>query len=348
MGLIALITIAYGIVQPLNLPHWVRHSLLGIAFGAGACACMINPIEIGPGILLDSRNLFLGFAGAFLGPLGAGVALAIAGAVRIAIGGNGMLIGLSSMFVAMSIGVLWGVWREREKGLKPEQLAMMGLSLSLTLLIGLSFLKGTARENLSHLVPFFVCINLCGTLFFGALLERERNNARRVRSLLNQAFHDPLTGALNRRGLEVLYGQTMTSRGNSGRGIILMDLDNFKKINDTHGHSAGDETLIAATQAIKDVIRSEDLVARVGGEEFIVLFPNISERDFLMLSERIRMSVKRNHDIDYLNVTVSIGGTFWETENRSLEDAMQKADTLMYRAKKQGRDRMISDLPLAA
>ena len=218
MGMIALITITYGIVQPLNWPRWIRHSLLGAVFGAGACACMMNPIEIGPGLIADSRSLFIVFSGAFLGPIAAAITFAIAGAMRISIGGTGMLIGLSSMFLAMVIGVLWGVWREREKGLTLKQLAAMGLSLSLTFSIGLIVLDGNARATLLSVMPFFIAFNLIGTVFFGALLERERGNARRVRSLLKQSFHDPLTNALNRRGLEDLYDQTMLARTLSRAG----------------------------------------------------------------------------------------------------------------------------------
>ncbi len=347
IGLVALITIAYGIIQSLSWPRWVRHSVLGVAFGAGAWVCMMNPIEIAPGVIADSRNLFVSFAGAFLGPMGAGIAFVMAGAVRLIIGGNGMLIGLSSMILALIIGVFWGFWREKKKGLNIKQLALMGLSLSLTLLFNLIFLQGDAQTDFLRVVPFFAGFNLFGAVFFGALFERERSKARYFRSLLNQSFHDPLTNALNRRGLEDLYDQTMVTRTPGGRGVLLLDLDHFKIINDTHGHAAGDETLKVATQAIKDMIRSTDILARVGGEEFVVLFPQISERDFLRISERIRTSVKQTHDVNYLNVTVSIGGTFWNTGERKLAEAIRMADKLMYAAKNQGRDRFVSDLTLA-
>lgn len=346
IGLISLITIAYGVVQPLSWARWIRHGLLGVVFGIGAWACMMNPIEVGPGVIADSRNLFIGFAGAFLGPMAAGIAFAIAGAVRISIGGNGALIGLSSMFVALVIGVLWGVLREKEKALGYKYLMIMGLTFSIPLLVGVTFLPEDARTNFLEIIPIFVTINLFGTIIFGTLLERERAKSRHIRKLLNQTFKDPLTDALNRRGLEEIYNDIMISHTYKGRGAILLDLDHFKKVNDTYGHAAGDRTIKITTQAIKDVIRSGDILARVGGEEFMVLFPNISEYDFISVSERIRMSIKLARNDDCSSVTASIGGTYWNAGGRRLDDVMQAADKMMYEAKNLGRDRLVSDLTL--
>lgn len=346
IGLIALITIIYGVVQSATWARWIRHVLLGVAFGTGAWACMMNSIEVGPGVIADSRNLFIGFAGAFLGPMAAGIAFSMAGAVRISIGGSGMPLGLSSMFLAMVVGVLWGVWREKEKGLSYKYLMIMGLTFSIPLLVGMIFLNGDARTNFLKFTPLFIAINFFGTILFGKLLDRDRAKSRYLRSLLNQSLKDPLTEALNRRGLEDIYKEIMTSRAYKGRGAILLDLDHFKSINDTYGHAAGDRTIKITTKAIKDVIRAGDILARVGGEEFIVLFPEISESDFISISERIRMSIKLARNGDCSNVTASIGGTYWNTGDRNLDEVMQTADKMMYEAKNQGRDRLVSDLNL--
>lgn len=229
LGLIAMITIAYSIVQRFNWPRWLRHVCLGIVFGAGACNSMLLPVELGPGMIADSRNLFIAFSGGFLGPLGAVISFAIAAAMRVHLGGAGMFIGLTSMFLAMCIGISWSLLQDRNRGRSLEQLALMGLSLSLTFVVGLVALDGDARKNFLTIMPYLTVFNLVGTLIFGGLVERERRNARRVRSLLTASHHDPLTNALNRRGLEDLYSQTMHRTPTNGRGILLIDLDHFKR-----------------------------------------------------------------------------------------------------------------------
>lgn len=341
LGLMALLTIAFSVLHGMSWHRWLRHAALGVCFGIGAVLAMMQPIPIAPGMMMDTRNLFIGFAGAFIGPIGAVFAFAIAAITRISIGGSGLAIGVTSMFTVACVGTLWGLPRLRPPVMTFRHCILMGLSFSVTLLIGLAALRGPALANYLPIIPFILLFNVGGSVIFGMLFERERRSARRERQLQNDAQLDPLTAAYNRRGLDKLYSDVMYLNESFGRGLLLIDLDHFKKINDTCGHAFGDEVLRASTKAIQSSVRAGDVVARIGGEEFVVLLPDLTQDDARRIGERIRSAISKAAGVDGVNITASVGASFWQHGGRSLEAALKAADGSMYEAKRQGRDRMV-------
>lgn len=165
---------------------------------------------------------------------------------------------------------------------------------------------------------------------------------------LSLALTDALTGVYNRRYLEAHLQKTLASARESRKpvGFVYMDIDFFKKVNDTYGHAVGDEILQGFAKRIKDGLRSFDLVARLGGEEFVAVLPDTTEEVAMVIAERLRKSVA---DTPFtcavpegqLAITSSFGALVVEgtdVENMSVADLIKNADDQLYEAKHGGRN----------
>ena len=124
--------------------------------------------------------------------------------------------------------------------------------------------------------------------------------------------------------------------------MLILDLDHFKQVNDTHGHDVGDEVLRTVSNCLKDFTRFHDVVARLGGEEFAVVAPNMDENMLLKLAERIRKAVAslvvQSGNIR-LRVTTSVGLAVWDGKE-SADEFFRRADRMLYEAKRLGRNRV--------
>ncbi|UJW33056.1 GGDEF domain-containing protein [Saccharothrix sp. AJ9571] len=130
-----------------------------------------------------------------------------------------------------------------------------------------------------------------------------------------------------------------TSRRGSTFGLLMIDLDHFKRINDEHGHGAGDVVLKAVAKSISEGVRSGDLVGRFGGEEFVVALPDITARELLAVGERLRRGVA-TLEVPTGHVSISIGAALAPDNGQSVQDLLTTADAAMYAAKHRGRNRV--------
>ncbi|HWP83633.1 MAG TPA: GGDEF domain-containing protein, partial [Terriglobia bacterium] len=160
-----------------------------------------------------------------------------------------------------------------------------------------------------------------------------------------QAMRDPLTGLLNRAAiLEALHRELeRSSREEKPVGLVLADLDHFKKINDSFGHLAGDAVLREAARRMLAVVRPYDFIGRYGGEEFLIVFPGAGTADTLGLAERLRHCV-RNGPLELpegpIALSMSLGaGSFAGGSRREVSAAVRAVDEALYRAKRGGRNR---------
>jgi diguanylate cyclase (GGDEF)-like protein len=156
---------------------------------------------------------------------------------------------------------------------------------------------------------------------------------------------DPLTGIFNRRYFinHVLSLVDAAARMNQDAFIVLLDLDHFKKVNDTYGHSAGDVVLKRVANTISSSVRSGDILARYGGEEFIVLITCACKEDALALVERIRQNI-RKMTVEYENAAINIttsAGIASITPECSISETVSLADQALYKAKNEGRNRTV-------
>lgn len=164
--------------------------------------------------------------------------------------------------------------------------------------------------------------------------ERLRNE------LARKANHDPLTGLLNRRGLDLVTDRMFaaTRRAPQPVAALMMDLDHFKKINDGFGHAAGDRVLEAFAKLVSAQLRAGDIFARMGGEEFIALLPDCDAATATAVAERIRDGFAKATSRP--QVTVSIGVATDAASRIAISDLIRHADAALYQAKMDGRNRV--------
>ena len=193
-------------------------------------------------------------------------------------------------------------------------------------------------------IPILVAFNVLGALVFGAMIERERHLTRRERTLTRETLTDPLTGALNRRGLAARYAEEMAHMRHRGGALLVLDLDHFKEVNDAYGHAVGDEVLKCAVTAADQACRFDDTVGRLGGEEFAVLLPVVSPSQALKIAERVRASIEGIviPECPELRVTTSIGLVHFEGRVPELSEALRATDKALYMAKRSGRNRTVT------
>ena len=162
-----------------------------------------------------------------------------------------------------------------------------------------------------------------------------------ARELVGQAHTDPLTGALNRQGLRAALMQRLETPAHYGTemAVIFMDLDHFKRINDGHGHDAGDEVLRRFAAIIRREVRSADKLVRWGGEEFLLVCPETTREHAAKLAEKLRSAMMAQDWPHALNVTSSFGVTALNPEE-DIGSAIARADAALYVAKSSGRNRV--------
>jgi diguanylate cyclase len=180
----------------------------------------------------------------------------------------------------------------------------------------------------------------------------------RVQSLESQLVQmselvreDQLTGSLNRRGLDETLTREISAANRRGTPlcIALLDLDDFKRLNDTHGHSAGDEVLIHLVKVIKDTLRKLDVIARFGGEEFLIVLPETPPEEAMSTITRVQRELTKRifmHNREKLLITFSAGiALMGQGEGQS--DMIKRADAALYRAKNAGKNRIVMANPPA-
>jgi diguanylate cyclase (GGDEF)-like protein len=180
-------------------------------------------------------------------------------------------------------------------------------------------------------------------------LKLLQDELKRSNEMLKELSNtDPLTQLFNRRYMMEVLDREMqrTARKGSPISILLMDIDNFKKVNDTYGHQLGDVVLVNVASVIKKHLRTYDVAARYGGEEFVAILPETPLDEAMAAAERIRTATQQSsyaNKLQNLKVTISIGvATFPMPGLDSVDDLIRIADEGLYKAKSEGRNRVVT------
>lgn len=201
-------------------------------------------------------------------------------------------------------------------------------------------IKGLEAGADDYVVKPFHDQELKSRLKIGERIIKLENSIRKM------ALIDPLTGLLNRRAFNSRLESELERcvRNKSTLSLLLFDIDNFKKINDTYGHQCGDSVLYGISQQAKTFLRGYDFISRFGGEEFIICLPDVNQTQAMVIAERLRtgienLKIETNSADRSIQVTASFGlYTIHSGEKHNIEYIIRQADQAMYRAKNKGKN----------
>lgn len=332
IGTMAICVLLYGVMQRRVRSAFWRRLGVGFTFGCGGIVMMAQPIMLGSGFLADARGAFVGMAAAFGGPLGAITAVVLTATARVILGGGGALTG-AMVIATTGAGAL--AWRyqvgDRHRKTWLEWLTISLICVAPSALALLFFVE--ARWETTIFLSMVVGLVVFS---FGKMLETEQRRGRRERTLAKEASTDSLTSIPNRRALEN-YALELEREKATGVLFLLLDVDNFKKINDQHGHATGDAVLRDIGTVMRTTVRDTDYAARVGGEEFAVIAHCKSGQAGHLVAERFRKALRVPFGTDQ-HTHVSIGGYFFDKEPFNYTKGYQRADQALYTSKKNGRN----------
>jgi len=257
----------------------------------------------------------------------------------------GLLLGVIAFFdlatpLGIAIGVLYVIVVLLSFWSPTTRFTYWVALISSTLIVAVFFYKPPVAEMwkviLNRSLSLFV---IWVTTFLGVRIKRTEER------LIEMANHDFLTGLLNRREMlaRLSVEHSRVNRTDEPLSIIMMDIDHFKNINDVHGHIAGDMVLKEIARRLRDGVREYDLICRFGGEEFLIMAPETAAPRAAELAERLRVMVSdipfRLEAVPPVAITIS-AGVAQLVEGESIEEMLSRADTALYRAKAQGRNRV--------
>ncbi|PJI99656.1 diguanylate cyclase (GGDEF)-like protein [Acidovorax sp. 69] len=253
------------------------------------------------------------------------------------------------LFVAMAGVLLYGT-RTFARHLRTE------MAVFATLIGGLGAMNaakcvlilsgGLGNLDMGHhfQTAFYIYMSFLGTVLPPAVVWLVLH--RLTDDLRVMAVHDPLTGLLNRRGLADALEAHFRSRPAAMAHLLMVDIDHFKRINDTYGHKVGDLVLCSVAEVLQRTARQGDLTCRLGGEEFVVIALDMDGAGAMQLAERVRDAIERSqvsggseHGAIHCTVTMGVSARFASAQ--ALDESLQQADAALYRGKMLGRNRVV-------
>ena len=251
--------------------------------------------------------------------------------------------------LVISVTIVRKLTKELPKGLTRRRWFILGGLIMLFLLGYFGFFVskyGTLYTGVEILVTAILFFGSVFVLLVCLLAYRTTQELKRIYVLEVETITDPLLGIFNRRYLDRRLEEEVLRAKRHGLelSLLMVDIDNFKLVNDTWGHQIGDLVLQHLTQMLVETLRHTDIIARFGGEEFVVLLPHTPESEALKLAEKLRIAVEKTplHRIPELSMTVSIGCSCLLPNDDNAYTFLERADKAMYWAKREGRNQVVS------
>ncbi|MBU2982204.1 diguanylate cyclase [Lentibacter algarum] len=352
-GVMALLAMSYGVVVRSEIHKMWQSVILGFVFAFGAVMVMMEPVHLGEGVIFDARAIIVGLAAAF-GGWPAGLLSAFLTALyRFYLGGAGAPSGILGIFLSAALGLLWA-WRLKPKGrLNVRATATLGAAISLYTCSAVLLPQEIIYDVVTKIVPIMVIGCIICAIVMGSFLERECSYIHSEKTWREDARTDPLTALPNRRGFfDKVERELSEAERHETDVFLVLDADHFKRVNDNHGHSAGDAALIVIADKLKLAAGKKGSVCRLGGEEFAVFLPattqSAANQIAGVLLSRIR-DAGLTFDGVAVELSVSIGAVVRSAASKApLSSCLQSADNALYRAKVTGRDKVVFAQPLEA
>jgi len=249
--------------------------------------------------------------------------------------------------------IIWSAYRFSQREVTTAIAAVSALAIAYTLNGRGPFHSLSLNVSLLALLAFISILVVTGLLLNAVEGERKRaiyDLERELRGVQDEAISDHLTGLVNRRYLWQFlpYELLRAARRESSVAVIMLDLDHFKQVNDTHGHEAGDLVLTKVAALLRKHIRDSDIACRYGGEEFVLVLPDATREGTMRRAEAIRAAIKElkleHQGTPLTGITASLGIAMFPDNAEDPEALMRTVDNLLYEAKNSGRDRVIVSL----
>ncbi|UQN10186.1 diguanylate cyclase [Deinococcus sp. QL22] len=338
-GLFA-VSLTYG--HPDQVESWKRQVVrYGTTVGL-ALLLLLNSVPLIPGLLFDFRSVPIALAARRYGVLAGLLVAAPIAVYRLLLGGPGAPAGVINLvLVAVLAGWRVGLFRSQVNLHTVHEQWWGALRLyAVANLVIFPAVVLTGRPLLDAWPTYLLVSSLSALGLLGGhvVIQTRLRALTKTKELEQLAFADPLTGSLNRRRFDDDFAAAPQPAF-----LLLLDLDHFKRVNDTYGHEVGDQVLVQMAQLLRETVRPTDSVYRLGGEEFAVMLAPCDESAAPRVAERIRAAVARDlaqrSGMGTDMVTVS-GGWVRMTDDKST--TMRAADELLYAAKNGGRNCMLS------
>lgn len=322
----------------------------GLLFGIYGTVLMNYSFPLNETTIVDLRHLAIVTAAVYLGGLASVISGLVISILRIVMFGMSSA-AIDAAFVMTIIG-LSGVYFAYAPWSRLTKIITMNL-LGMTLIFVILMLNTTSMNSLMKVYPLQMTISFVGGIFIYFIAEFINKSNEMLFLLERKATTDHLTNLSNRRQFEKsLELELERAREYKQKlSLLVIDIDRFKKVNDTFGHTSGDAVLKQLGQLLIEHTRSADIVSRNGGEEFAILLLDCGHHQAMAIAESIRQSVEKYHfalpDGNTIRLTISIGVAVFpdHCDDRDDNDFFEQADRALYEAKNTGRNRVCA-IPL--
>lgn len=345
IGLMAFVAVVYTIV-PRRWPRIPHSAMVGVLCGLGAILAMVKPIDIGNGVILDTRGAMIMLSGMFGGPAGALIASVIAAATRIYIGGLGVLSGVTWIALTGIVSTIgYRLLRPGGAPLTPKSLAIFALVTPLcSVTIFLLPWNYVVQFFTESFWPLSVA-QIVGVYALGTIMLHEDERVAAEMTIKTQAVTDELSRLPNRRAFYARLAEEWqrNARYHVPFCVLMVDIDHFKSVNDRFGHKVGDAVIAHLGAFLRDSCRTSDLPARIGGEEFAILLTHTEPQAATLLAERIRKMIEAadcTFEDQRIPYTVSVGVSSSDDFPLSPDEVVSAADSALYESKRGGRNRV--------